>query len=200
MRLGGIDVARYGVLVSIKSVRISNDDVRTIFGFVLLIPIGIGVMLWGEAIRAHVQLFLAIWLTLPVVAILIRKLEPFDSKTLRTCRTWFMVIVIGISYYVVIGWDDIRNDIGQRYITGYRYWHEEDEDSEGRPIRVQNYKATNPSGERFLSILAWIRFAVVIVVPMVTYNSFEAAIKKQQLEEEIEEHELRKRFEREEET
>ena len=67
--------------------------IEFVFGLLGLIAVGIAIMLFGEAFRAHIFLFLAIWLFLPALSVVIRKWGIFEAKNLRQLRTGFMIFV-----------------------------------------------------------------------------------------------------------
>ena len=156
-----------------------------IFAFLLLIAVLLALSILGDVFRSNIRLFLCIWLVLPILAIAIRIWELYDSKTLRTCRNWFMVAVVFISFSVFGEWDDIRNDIGRRYISGYRYWTEKREYDEGIKYE-EDFQTSQPRGRRMLDSLHWVSVILVFALPTLTWKTFEAAISKRESEEEME--------------
>jgi hypothetical protein len=154
------------------------------FGLLALIAIGIALMLCGEAFRAHVRLFLGIWLFLPALSVLILKWELFDVKSLRRLRTGFMVFLVFVSSYIFVGLNDVRNSIGKRYIEGYRSWTvETGENDNGEATYGEDWTAENASGRRIVTALQGILLVLAIVCPLITWKSLEAAIEQRKKQE-----------------
>lgn len=153
--------------------------IEFVFGLLGLIAVGIAIMLFGEAFRAHIFLFLAIWLFLPALSVVIRKWGIFEAKNLRQLRTGFMIFVVAISWYVFIGWDDIRNHIGKNYIDGYRHWTiETGENDNGETTYGQDWTAKNASGRRVLNVLQVLALILAVGSPVITWKGLESAIRQ----------------------
>jgi hypothetical protein len=161
------------------------DPIEFAFGILALIAMGIGLMLCGEAFRAHVRLFLCIWLFLPGLSVLIRKWELLDVKSLRRLRTGFMVFVVFVSGYIFIGLNDVRNSIGEHHIEGYRHWTiETGENDNGETTYGQDWTADTASGRRVLSILQGVLLVLAMVCPVITWKALGSAISQRERQEE----------------
>ena len=162
----------------------SVEPIELAFGLLGLIAVGIAAMLFGEAFRAHVFLFLTVWLSLPVLSVCIRKWGLFEAKSLRRLRIGFMVFVLAVSAYVFVGLTDVRNSIGEHFIEGYRHWTTETgENDDGETTYGQDWTADSASGRRALSGLQVIAVAFAIACPVITWKTLQAAIEHRKAEE-----------------
>ena len=160
------------------------EPIEWVFGLLAFVAIGIACILFGEAFRAHIFLFLAVWLFLPLLSVFIRKWELLDLASLRKLRPWFMVIVVAVSAYVGFGWDDIRNHIGNNYLDGYRHWTvERGENDDGSTTYGEDWTANDSIGTRALHHASLLGTILAIVCPWITWKSLVGAINKKEIEE-----------------
>jgi hypothetical protein len=155
------------------------NPIEFVFGLLMLVAAAIAIMLFGEAFRAHIFLFIGIWLLLPSLSVFIRKWELFDVKSLRQQRIFFMAFVFAVSWIVFWGWDDVRNYIGNHYIEGYRHWTIEiGENDNGEMTYGQDWSSRNTSGTWTLNILQVISVILAVGLPVLTWKSFDGAIQQ----------------------
>jgi hypothetical protein len=160
------------------------NPIEFVFGLLIFIAAAIVIMLFGEAFRAHVFLFVGIWLFLPAFSFFIHKLEVFDVINLRQLRIGFMIFVVAVSWIIFWGWDDVRNYIGHHYIEGYRYWTiETGENDNGEPTYGQDWATLNANGRWILNALQVLSVILAVVGPVVTWKSFENAIERRKEQE-----------------
>ncbi len=144
------------------------------FGAVLL-----ALVLFGEAFRAHVFLFLAIWLLLPLLSIFILLAGIFDVKALRMMRLGFMIYVVAVSAYVST-WGAVRDYIGTNYIEGYHSWVGDRAYDEGyeQYYYKDEWRTATPGGQRILEAL-WVSTVIAAFgCPALTWKCFQAAIRR----------------------
>src|SRR4051812_8908696 len=128
--------------------------------------------LFGEAFRAHIFVFLGIWIFIPIFCVFILKAGLLDLASLRKLRPWLMVLVVAVSFYVFFGWDDIRNHIGKNYLHGYRHWTiETGEDDSGQTTYREDWTANDSIGTRALHNAPLIGMGLAILCPWVTWKT-----------------------------
>jgi hypothetical protein len=159
-----------------------------------LIALGFGLKLFGEAFRSNTLLFALLWIAAPIFAYFLNRRSLFSCFTLtgmRRIQVVLMIVVIAISFAMFGGHYIVRNQIGERFVEGYRSWTHRPADGEEPDPYAPNptypgddwMVVKNPAGEWGLMAFELLLMVAVFAFPVITWKASDAAIHR--VEEEV---------------
>lgn len=146
----------------------------------VLVIVGIwGLMVYGELFRHHMKFFLFLWFFLPIVALWLSTKSVRSTLTiasLKTIRNLIMAFIVSISFVSFAHYDQIRDAVGHKFISGYYVSYDEDTDDYGRP-----YRASEPHTEYWYSrfglwLFEWLFLGACIFLPFITWKGANSAV------------------------
>ena len=157
----------------------------TIGGSFIAIWFGLGLL--GDAFRSNALLFALLWIAAPISAYFLNRQSLsswFTLTGMRRVQVVLMIVVIAISFLMFAGHYIVRNQIGERFVKGYRSWPHIPADGEepdpyvGSPIYAGDdwMVIRNPAGEWALTAFELLLMVAVFALPVITWKASDAAI------------------------
>jgi hypothetical protein len=146
----------------------------------VLVLVGLwGLIVYGELFRAHMQLFLFLWLFLPVVALWLktkRVRSAFTISGLKATRNLLVAVTVSISFVSFTHYDRIRDAIGHRFVSGYYVSYYEDTDDYGRPYRASEPHTAHWYSRFGLWMFEWLFLGACVGLPFIIWRSVNSAV------------------------
>jgi len=141
----------------------------------------------GSAIRSRPLLFTLLWIgssLLPCGLMSHSVSACFTMTGLRRVQVGLMVTVVVLSFAIFVNGGHVRNDVGERFVEGYRHWPAEPRiDDDGREYDPgDDWSAESRSGRRGLSLLGWGILGAAFAFPALTWKITKSVIKRRSAE------------------
>jgi hypothetical protein len=167
-----------------------NTIIGVAFVGALLIAFVIGLRLFGDAFRSNALPFALLWIAAPIFAYFLKRQSLsswFTLTGMRRVQVVLMTVVIAISFTMFFGDYIVRNQIGGRFVEGYRSWthRPSEEELEYDPYApFPTYAGDdwmvekNPAGEWGLQAFQLLLMVLAFALPVITWKASEAAVER----------------------
>jgi len=136
--------------------------------------------MFGSALRSALIFFMVIWFILPIVGFVAKNsvfLSFFTRKGIVCFRGFLLAISILISFGLFSNYDNIRDQLGARYLKNYKVEYHSDSDIYGRPISESYVYSKGLSAKFILWASQYILIIFCIGMPVLTWKSTSHLIK-----------------------
>jgi hypothetical protein len=129
--------------------------------------------LFGDAYRAHMWGFIALWFMLPIFAYYVTHSavegNPSVAKSLNVA---FVAVSVLLSFVGLFDFDQVRDSIGKHYVSGYMALRGEVEYGEnGQPYRPTDVYTDHWYSKFALWLLEWFFLAACVGLPILTHKA-----------------------------
>jgi hypothetical protein len=129
--------------------------------------------LFGDAYRAHIWGFIALWFLLPIFAYYITHISVEGKPSgARSLNTTFVAVSVLLSFMGLFDYDQVRDSIGEHYVSGYMVLRGDVEYGEnGRPYRPTDVYTDHWYSRFMLRLLEWFFLAACVGLPILTHKA-----------------------------
>ena len=132
-----------------------------------------------EVFAAHRVGFILTWVFIPVVAVWLNSgfvQARLTRSELSATRLVLTVAAVGLSLFCFSDYNDIRDTLGRKYVSGYSVYYYEDTDSFGRTYTASRFTTAHPYSGIALWAFEWSFFLACLLLPAITWEASTRAL------------------------